>query len=66
MYSGGFAEGSSRDRRYNLTSIVEQSAKIGKPIIAASFNYRLLAYGFARSKQILDAGLTNLGLKDQR
>ncbi|KAL6415627.1 Carboxylesterase, type B [Ilyonectria robusta] len=66
MHSGGFVEGSSRDPRYNLTSIVEQSAKIGKPIIVVSFNYRLLAYGFARSKQILDAGLANLGLKDQR
>lgn len=59
-------EGLSRDRRYNLTTIVVQFAKIGKPIIAASPNFRLLAYGFARSKQILDAGLTNLGLKDQR
>lgn len=39
---------------------------MGKPIIAASINYRLGGFGFLDSPQLREAGLSNLGLRDQR
>ena len=63
---GGFYEGSSRDPRYNLSFIVQQSVEIGKPIIGVSFNYRLHGWGFLYSQDIVKAGVANLGLRDQR
>ena len=35
-------------------------------MIAVSINYRKTGWGFLASKQVLDAGLANLGLRDQR
>lgn len=63
---GGFVQGSAVDPQYNLSFIVEKSVKIGKPIIATSINYRLGALGFLNGDDVADAGVTNLGLKDQR
>ncbi|KAG9722806.1 alpha/beta-hydrolase, partial [Aureobasidium melanogenum] len=54
------------DRRYNLTFLVENSVKIGKPIMAASVAYRLGPFGFLNGDEIAGAGQTNIGLKDQR
>jgi hypothetical protein len=39
---------------------------MGKPIIAASINYRLNGYGFLASSELAAAGVQNLGLHDQR
>ncbi|KAI9736069.1 MAG: hypothetical protein M1818_006245 [Claussenomyces sp. TS43310] len=66
IYGGGFYEGSSLDPRYNLSFIVEQSVAIGKPFIGVSINYRLQGWGWLYSKEIVQAGAANLGLKDQR
>jgi triacylglycerol lipase len=52
--------------RYNLTFLVEQSVLMNKPIISVSLNYRLSGFGFLWSKDIVDAGVANLGLRDQR
>lgn len=52
--------------RYNLTFLVEQSVKMNKPIISVSLNYRLSGFGFLWSKDVVDAGVGNLGLRDQR
>jgi carboxylesterase type B len=38
MHGGGFYEGGSADRRYNLSFIVENSVEMGKPIIGVSIN----------------------------
>ena len=66
IYGGGWFEGTSLDPRYNLSFIVEQSVKINKPIIGVSINYRLSAWGFLYSEEIVKAGVANLGLRDQR
>lgn len=66
MSRGGWIQGLNRDPRYNLTFIVNNSVKMGKPIMAASINYRLNAYGFMDSDTIRAARLDNLGLWDQR
>ena len=59
--------GGGVDKRYNLSFTVENSVKIGKPIIAVSINYRLSAGGFVSgSEEVKDSGNLNLGLRDQR
>lgn len=59
-------QGGSRDRRYNLSFIIENSVQIGKPFIGVSINYRLDAWGFISSQEVSGSASTNLGLKDQR
>ena len=58
--------GGSVDRRYNLTFIVQNSVNIGKPIIGVSINYRLSAWGFIASEEVVGSGNTNLGLRYKR
>ncbi|KAI1632767.1 Alpha/Beta hydrolase protein [Biscogniauxia mediterranea] len=66
IHGGGLYMGGSADRRYNLSFIVDNSVKQGTPLVAVSFNYRLSAFGFLSGKEALDAGVTNLGFRDQR
>ena len=63
---GGFFDGGTPDLRYNLSFIVQNSIRIGKPIMAASIAYRLGPFGFLNGNDVARAGVTNLGLKDQR
>lgn len=63
---GGFSEGGTPDRRYNLSFIVENSVSISMPIVAASIAYRLGPLGFLFSDEVLRDGQTNIGLRDQR
>ncbi|OCH92512.1 carotenoid ester lipase precursor [Obba rivulosa] len=60
----GFYYGGSS--QFNGSTIVERSIELGEPIVFVSINYRLSAYGFLASQEIKDAGVTNLGLRDQR
>ncbi|KAH0283863.1 alpha/beta-hydrolase [Aureobasidium namibiae CBS 147.97] len=66
IHGGGFYMGGAVDRRYNQTFLVENSVKIGKPIMAASVAYRLGPFGFLNGDEVAGAGQTNIGLKDQR
>lgn len=66
IHGGGAFMGSSRDPRYNASFIVQQSVEMGKPFIFVSLNYRLHAFGFIFGTEVLKAGATNLGYKDQR
>ncbi|KAH8201568.1 hypothetical protein TruAng_004260 [Truncatella angustata] len=66
IHGGGLYMGGSADKRYNLTFIVENSVNQGTPIVAVSFNYRLSAFGFLSGKEALEAGVTNIGFRDQR
>lgn len=66
IHGGGLYMGGSADRRYNLSFIVENSVNQGTPIVAVSLNYRLAAFGFLSGKEALDAGVTNIGFRDQR
>jgi carboxylesterase type B len=63
---GGFQEGGSADQRYNMSFIVQESVKMGKPLIAASFNYRLGGSGFLPGTSVHKSRAANLGLHDQR
>ncbi|KAJ4009873.1 hypothetical protein NW752_009047 [Fusarium irregulare] len=66
IHGGGYYQGSGVDLRYNLTFIVEQSVKIGQPIMAVSMNYRLGAFGFLNSAEAFETGDSNMGFRDQR
>ncbi|KIJ19264.1 hypothetical protein PAXINDRAFT_8620 [Paxillus involutus ATCC 200175] len=64
IYGGGFEEGASSP--YNGTVIVDKAIALGVPAIYVSMNYRLNAFGFLASQEVKDAGVGNLGLRDQR
>ena len=66
IFGGGFVQGGAPDLRYNLSFIVEHSVNIGQPIIGLSTNYRLSAWGFLSSEEVLASGDTNFGIRDQR
>ena len=58
--------GGSADNRYNLSFIVQESAKAGSPVVGVSINYRLSAWGFLYGKEVQESGQTMLGFRDQR
>ncbi|GLA58758.1 hypothetical protein AtubIFM54640_008863 [Aspergillus tubingensis] len=64
IYGGSFEVGSSMD--LSGTPIVNESIKQSMPIIFVSANYRLGGFGFLPGKEVKDAGVSNLGLQDQR
>jgi carboxylesterase type B len=66
IHGGGNTEGGSRDPRYNLSYIVEQSVYARSPIVAVSIQYRLQGWGFLFGKEVLAAGSANMGNRDQR
>lgn len=63
---GGYYQGGNMDPRYNMSFIVQQSQDMGTPFIAVSPNYRLSLWGFLYSQEVVEAGITNLGMLDQR
>ncbi|PWY65057.1 cholinesterase [Aspergillus eucalypticola CBS 122712] len=64
IYGGSFEVGSSMD--LSGTPIVNEAIKQSMPIIFVSANYRLGGFGFLPGKEVKDAGVSNLGLQDQR
>ncbi|SPO04163.1 related to triacylglycerol lipase II precursor [Cephalotrichum gorgonifer] len=66
IHGGGYSMDYSANGVYNLSFIVQESTRMHKPIIAASMDYRLSGWGFLGSQEAVDAGVANLGLKDQR
>ncbi|KAK6062849.1 carboxylesterase family protein [Seiridium cupressi] len=59
-----YAMGGSRYPRYNLTLIVHQFVE-GKPIVAASINYRPTYWGFLFSQEMQDVGTGSIAFRDQ-
>ncbi|RAH82887.1 alpha/beta-hydrolase [Aspergillus japonicus CBS 114.51] len=66
IFGGGWMQGATSDPRYNMSYILHQGALNNKPVIGVSINYRVAAFGFLDSKEVLESGNTNLGLRDQR
>ncbi|KAM5540148.1 hypothetical protein V8D89_006288 [Ganoderma adspersum] len=64
IYGGGFVGGSNAELPGE--NVVARSIEIGHPVIYVSPNYRLNGFGFLPGKEMKEAGLTNLGLHDQR
>ncbi|KAG2114333.1 Alpha/Beta hydrolase protein [Suillus discolor] len=63
IFGGGFETGSSRSEFGNIT--ISRSLHMQEPVIYVSMNYRL-AWGFLASHEVKQAGIGNLGLRDQR
>ncbi|KAF7375647.1 Carboxylic ester hydrolase [Mycena sanguinolenta] len=63
IYGGGFEIGNSPDTE--VRPVVERSLATGEPIIIVTPNYRVSAFGFLAGKEVGDAGISNLGLRDQ-
>ncbi|KAJ6522015.1 Alpha/Beta hydrolase protein, partial [Mycena capillaripes] len=61
--NGGWQVGNSADT--DLRPTVERSIVLGEPVIIVAPNYRLSAFGFLAGNEASDAGITNLGLRDQ-
>lgn len=51
---------------YNMSYMIQNSVELNKPFIGVTLQYRLNAYGFVDSKEVKEAGATNLGIRDQR
>ncbi|KAJ3524280.1 hypothetical protein NM208_g12121 [Fusarium decemcellulare] len=66
IHGGGLVGGYSGDPSNNLTFLVDESVKLGSPIIGVSFNYRLGAWGYLWSSAVEAAGVGNNGFRDQR
>ncbi|PYI12031.1 carboxylesterase family protein [Aspergillus sclerotiicarbonarius CBS 121057] len=66
IFGGGWMEGATADPRYNMSYILHQGALNDKPVLGVSINYRVAAFGFLNSEEVMASGNTNLGLRDQR
>ncbi|KAJ6081113.1 hypothetical protein N7499_005987 [Penicillium canescens] len=65
IHGGGHTGGSNQDPNYNMTFLVHQSVAAGKPFIGVNINYRLQLFGFMYGSTFAEAGVGNLGYKDQ-
>ncbi|EAQ83708.1 hypothetical protein CHGG_10112 [Chaetomium globosum CBS 148.51] len=66
LYGGAFTDGFGADLNSNYSWVVQASVAKDMPIMAVTLNYRVGFFGFPGGEEIAAAGLTNLGLKDQR
>lgn len=66
IHGGGFAASTGADPGTNTSFVVQASVENGMPVMAVTLNYRLGFLGFPGGYQAAAAGITNLGLKDQR
>ncbi|TFY79845.1 hypothetical protein EWM64_g4166 [Hericium alpestre] len=64
IFGGGFEIGGPS--KFDGRRIVERSIEIGEPIVYISLNYRVNAFSFLASEEVKAAGVSNLGLYDQR
>lgn len=73
IHGGSFLFGSSATPTYDHVNLVTYSAKLGKPVIGVSINYRVGLFGFLASEAIREDlagsgsfGAGNFGLTDQQ
>lgn len=64
MHGGGFTMGFTFDQEG--VNFVTSSMSLDKPVIFVAATYRVGGFGFLGGKEVLDAGVGNLGLLDQR
>ncbi|KAJ7053496.1 Alpha/Beta hydrolase protein [Mycena amicta] len=63
LFGGGFEVGTTAATDFR--PLVEYSIQLGEPVIVVAPNYRLSAFGFLPGKEALQAGISNLALRDQ-
>ncbi|KAJ7651345.1 sterol esterase [Roridomyces roridus] len=63
FHGGGFEIGSARGKM--TWPLVERSMATDQPIVLVTPQYRVSAFGFLGGTQVGEAGISNLGLRDQ-
>ncbi|KAI1768039.1 alpha/beta-hydrolase [Hypoxylon sp. FL1150] len=63
---GGVVKGSGYDPHCDPDKLLELSLELEKPVIYASFNYRLTIFGFAQLPLLREQKSMNAGMRDQR
>lgn len=63
VHGGGLVSGTAS--AFNMSFIVDESVNMGAPIIVASINYRLHAWGFLWGQAVEDESAGNNGFRDQ-
>ncbi|OJJ95310.1 hypothetical protein ASPACDRAFT_55331 [Aspergillus aculeatus ATCC 16872] len=66
IHGGDHALGSVSDQLYTPDGLLRAAAAAGKPLIYVGINYRLMIFGLATSKAMIETKQTNAGLRDQR
>lgn len=66
IHGGSYQVGTSGLGSYNLSYVVQRSVEMGRPVLAASINYRKGAWGNLYSQEMAGSGNTNLALRDMR
>lgn len=66
IHGGSFVTASKDEPASQPGGLIEQSVKIGRPIMHVALNYRLGVFGFAQSDALRKEGSENAGLRDQR
>lgn len=64
IYGGAFEQGSNVDN--DASTLIGNGVAQGKPFVYVAVNYRLGGFGFLPGQEVLNAGVSNLGLLDQR
>ncbi|KAI9147654.1 Lipase 2 [Paramyrothecium foliicola] len=66
IYGGGWIGGFGAEQNTNTSYMLQSSVARNAPYIIVNINYRVGFLGFPGGYQAWSAGITNLGLKDQR
>ncbi|KAJ5706967.1 alpha/beta-hydrolase [Penicillium malachiteum] len=66
LHGGGHALGSASETLYTPDGLIQEAFASGGPLIYVGINYRLVLFGFATSKTMIEMKQTNAGLRDQR
>ncbi|KAJ5714558.1 carboxylesterase family protein [Penicillium malachiteum] len=66
IHGGLFKQGSGRDPRYDMTSLLQVAVQNNQQFTGVTLNYRLSYWGFLYGQEVAEEGVANLGLKDQR
>ncbi|KAJ3539401.1 hypothetical protein NM688_g6365 [Phlebia brevispora] len=64
IFGGGFQAGAVT--QYPGQYVVQDSVRMGTPVLYVSMNYRLSALGFLSGQEVKQAGVSNIGLQDRQ
>ncbi|KAJ7634479.1 carotenoid ester lipase precursor [Roridomyces roridus] len=65
IHSGGFEIGNNEEGYTRARPLLDRGLATDQPFVFVAPNYRLSAFGFLAGKEAVEAGITNLGLRDQ-
>ncbi|KAJ1559967.1 hypothetical protein HK405_008726 [Cladochytrium tenue] len=66
VYGGNFNGGAPTNKLYYGANLVDEAVYLDEPVIVVTFSYRLGAFGFSATEEIVAANNSNAGIKDQQ